>query len=204
MWLVRFATVAVMGSLAFGANAAGRKKRAPRRTTAAPVAPDPEPSPATLAADQEGPFAPTGKTGKLKEEPPPPALIPAGDEPAATPEPEKLGLANINMVFGAGKTGNGSQIVDLKVASFLIGATYKVTPALGLRLRFPISSGEITADNYPTYNSTSLGNVEVAAVYTVQAEEHLHIPLELALAAPTATGDIFAPPDDLSNTQRSK
>ena len=111
MWLVRFATVAVMGSLAFGANAAGR--RAPRRTTAVPVAPDPEPSPATLAADKEGPFAPTGKTGKLKEEPPPPGPHSHGRRAERRrPSPKSSGSRASTWCSAPAKRGTGSQVVE--------------------------------------------------------------------------------------------
>src|SRR6185436_7341551 len=72
MWLVRAVSVALVGSLTWGASAQKPpKKRAPAPApapAAPPAPPAPPPKPTTPEQEEEGPFAPKGRTGKLREE----------------------------------------------------------------------------------------------------------------------------------------
>jgi hypothetical protein len=113
------------------------------------------------------------------------------------------------MVFGFGKTGGttGPDAVELSVVSFLLGGTYQVDPEWGTRLRIPFATGKITYLGTDSsfaeppnqgYNSTAFGNIELAGNYTFALGPSTKLPLELALAVPTASGDRFPPPDDLA------
>jgi hypothetical protein len=213
MWLVRAASLAVVGTLTVAA--AGQKPpkkkgaKAPP-AAAAPAEPPKPPASTTPEKEEEGPFAPKGRTGKLKDEmAPEEEEKPKAEKPAPAPAPEKRGAAGADIVFGFGKTGGatGPDAVELSVVSFLIGAKYQFTPEVGARLRVPFATGKITyvggaADKPPFenlnegYNAAAFGNIELAGNYTLSLGDATKLPLELAFAIPTANGDRFPPPDD--------
>jgi hypothetical protein len=195
MWLVRLTSLALVGSLAWGADAAPRKRK---KTTTAPE-PDPEPSAETKAADTEGPFAPAGKTGKLREDEAPTAIVKSDGAEEGPPPTPKLGMAGFDLVFGFGKMNTGTEATEFKVASFLVGGSYEVSPNVALRLRFPFTTGQVTTGDEaanPKYSATAIGNLELAASYAVDLGPHAKLPIELALALPTASGDRYAPPEE--------
>jgi hypothetical protein len=192
MWLVRIAALAVVGSATWSAGA----QPAPNKS---------DDGKEKAADDSEGPFAPKGKTGKLKEAP-----ADVKEEPAAPPPAEKPGMAGVDIVYGFGSAGSGRETFDLGVASFVIGGAYQVSPAIGLRLRIPVSTGKITETgnslykNTPPsdYNAAAFGNVEVAGNYTVDFGPRTKLPIELAFTPPTSGGDYFRMPSDRSPGQK--
>jgi hypothetical protein len=210
VWLVRAASLAVVGTLTVtaGAQKPHRKKGKAAAPLAPPGPPAPPPAPTTPEKEEDGPFAPQGNAGKLREE------GKSDDEgkpekPVAPPPPvpEKRGSAGADIVFGFGKTGTttGPDAVEMSVVSFLLGGSYQVTPDIGVRLRIPFATGKIThVGNEPSgfeqlgegYNSTAFGNIELAGNYTLHLAPTTKLPLELALAVPTASGDRFPPPED--------
>jgi hypothetical protein len=196
MWLVRIAALTVVGTATWSAGA--------QTPPAAPAKPD-EAGKEKPVDDSEGPFAPKGKTGKLKEATP--SADAKGDEATAAPPPaEKPGMAGVDLVYGFGSAGTSSEGMDLAVASFIIGGAYQVTPAIGLRLRFPLATGKITETSSginttyggPSggYNAAAFGNLEVAGNYTVDMGPRTKLPIELAFTPPTSNGDYFRPSDD--------
>jgi hypothetical protein len=213
MWLVRAASLAVVGTLTVAA--AGQKppkkkqKGAPAPAAAAPAEPQKPPASTTPEKEEEGPFAPKGRTGKLKEE-----MAPEGEEQKPEkekapppPAPERPGAAGADIVFGFGKTGGttGPDAVELSVVSFILGAKYNFTPEVGARLRVPFATGKIThvgneASTFERlgegYNAAAFGNIELAGNYTLSLSPSAKLPLELAFAVPTAGGDRFPPSDD--------
>jgi len=150
--------------------------------------------------EDEGPFAPKGRTGKLRD---------AAPEPTpheAAPFPEKPNAAGVDFVFGFGKTASLLGPADVSVVSLLIGATYEFKSGWGVRLRVPVGTGKITESNPGTnaggYNSSALGNVEVAVKRNVMSGPRVWLPVELAIAFPTASGDPFFPGDNPGSGRR--
>lgn len=184
MWLVRIAALTVVGGATWSAGA---------QTPPAGAKPD-EPGKEKPTDDSEGPFAPKGKTGKLKEVAP--SAVAKSDEDSAPPPAEKPGMAGIDIVYGFGSHSTGpDDTFDLAVASFVIGGAYQVTPAIGLRLRVPFATGKITPAGEAGYQAASFGNVEVAGNYTVDLSAHTKLPIELAFTPPTSNGDRFTGPE---------
>jgi hypothetical protein len=186
-WLVRAAFLAVVGSLTWSSQAQAQA-----------------PTPPKKEAEDEGPFAPKGKTGKLREEEQA-ALAPKA-EPEAPPPKEKPYAIGADLVFGLGRTGGGTDVgatpVEFKVASIALGAFYQADPKVSARLRFPISNGSIEGANAgqfatPTgsFSATAVGNVELGMTYNSEMGPHTKIPLDLGLYIPTANGDRFPPPE---------
>jgi hypothetical protein len=154
--------------------------------------------------DEEGPFAPKGKTGKLRDEAPAPIQGPSED----VPFPEKPSNAGLDLVYGFGKfvgsdpnAGLQNAPTEASVVSILVGATYDLK-RWGIRLRVPLVTGKITEPGVDAYNSAALGNIEVAIRRIWTPNTHTKLPVELALTAPTAGGDLFAPPSDLAREHR--
>src|SRR5258706_4084510 len=217
-WLVRAASLAVMGSLGLPAAAAKPRHKPKKPLATAPAEPTPPAAPTTPEKEEDGPFAPTGKTGKLREEPQPEeeATKPKPEQPPPPPARPKLGAAGADIVFGFGKMGGatGPDAVELSLVSFLFGGTYQVNPQWGVRMRVPVSTGKITylgstgtyLNAFETagqgYNAAAFGNIELAGNYTFELSTSTKLPLELAFALPTAGGDRFPPPDDPARGRR--
>jgi hypothetical protein len=184
MWLVRIAALTVVGSATWSAAA---------QTPPAAAKPD-DAGKEKPVDDSEGPFAPKGKTGKLKEVTPS-ADAKAEEGPAPSPV-EKPGMVGMDIVYGFGSHTEGpDDTFDMTVASFVLGFAYQVTPAVGLRLRLPFATGKITEPGQAGYNSATFGNVEIAGNYTVDMGPRTKLPIELAFTPPTSNGDRNGGPD---------
>jgi hypothetical protein len=184
-WLVRAALLAVVGSLTW-----------PRRADAQ------APTPPKKEAEDEGPFAPKGKTGKLREAEQ--AELAPKTEPDAPPPKEKPVSAGADLVYGLGKSGSGTDVganpVDFKVASIVLGLFYQADPKINARLRFPVSNGSISeADDRQfagtAFSATAVGNLELGMTYNSDMGPNTKIPLDIGLYVPTANGDRFPPPE---------
>jgi hypothetical protein len=178
-WLVRTALLALAGSFAGSAFA-----QATSQTNA---------TSRSKSEDEEGPFAPKGKTGKLRDTTVTAAEVP--HEPA--PFPEKPSAAGVDLVFGFGKTGTLSAPNDVSVVSFIVGANYEFPSRWGVRLRVPFGTGKVT-ESGPAggYNAAALGNVEIALERVGMINPRTRLPVYLAVALPTAGGDRFPPSSD--------
>jgi len=111
VWLVRAATFALVGTLTTSATAQKKKgapKGAPKPAPAAPATtpaePQKPPASTTPEKEEEGPFAPTGKTGKLREEAKPePEEKPKAEKPVPPP-PEKPGSAGLDTPYSVNRS----------------------------------------------------------------------------------------------------
>ncbi len=191
MWLVRTATLALIGSLTWQA---GAQKKPPPKGAEAPPPAAPS-SPETKTEDTEGPFAPKGRTGKMKETTTAQEETAPKEKAPAPPPPEKPGAAGLDVVFGWGNNGHGSEAMDVSVVSFILSGAYQLTPVWGVRLRVPFAAGSITEAGNSSYSAAAFGNVEVAGSYRLELADRIRLPLEVALTAPTASGDRFPAPD---------
>jgi hypothetical protein len=178
-WLVRAASLAVVGSLTWSTQAQAQAPAPPKKA----------------AEDDSGPFAPKGKTGKLREAEQ--AEIAPKEEPEAPPPKEKPYAAGVDLVYGIGRAGGGTDVganpMEFKVASVILGAFYQADPKINARIRFPISNGSI--EGAPAYSATAAGNVELGMTYVVDQGPRTKLPLDLGLYLPTASGDRFPPSD---------
>jgi hypothetical protein len=179
-WLVRAASLAVVGSLTW-----------PVQAQAQTPAPTP---PKKAAEDESGPFAPKGKTGKLREAEQ--AELAPKEEPEAPPPKEKPYAAGADIVYGLGRAGGGTEVganpMEFKVASVILGVFYQADPKINARLRFPVSNG---SNDSAGYSATAAGNVELGVTYIADQGTHTKLPLDLGLYLPTASGDRFPPPE---------
>jgi hypothetical protein len=177
-WLVCALSAAVVGSIS----------SISRGQDAAP------PAKPAAAVEEEGPFAPKGKTGKLREEAPAPA------EEKEIVETSKPGRGGVDLVAGFGKTGSASSNSSVTAFSFMLGASYKLKPEISLGVRLPITTGSVTPPApAEKFSSTAVGNLELALAYENDMGPHTKLPITFALAVPTAGGDPFATPSDTAS-----
>jgi hypothetical protein len=182
-WLVRAAYLAVVGSLTWSTQVQAQ----------APAQP-----PAKKATDDDaGPFAPKGKTGKLREAEE--AENAPKPEPDAPPPKEPKYAAGANIVYGMGHSGSGTEAgsaaLKYGVASFTLAATYQADPKINARFRFPISTGTI-GEGAAAYNASAVGNIELGMTYMSEMGPHTKLPFDIGLYLPVASGDRFPPPED--------
>src|SRR4051794_8739526 len=144
LWLVSALSTALVGSI-MSISLAQAETAPPAQ--GAPAKPGP-------TVDEEGPFAPKGRTGKLKEEAPAPQ-----EEKEAVEAAGKPGRAGIDLVVGFGKLGTATRPISATVFSFVLGGSYKVAPNISLSLGIPIATGSITPTGGDKFNSTAFGNV---------------------------------------------
>lgn len=203
-WLVSAASWTIVGTLSLGAWAAKPVAAKPATPAAAdPAAPaDPAAKPADPAkppapvVEEEGPYAPKGKTGKLKEEAVEDVPVDAAAKPK--PLPKKPGIVGLDWVIGFGKMSSvqapaiGASTTSL---SFILGGGYDVGKNIFLGMRVPFSTASFKPEQQPSESGTAFGNIELAGRYNNALGEHTNLPVELALAFPTATGDFFAKTD---------
>ena len=184
-WLVRAAFLAAVGSLTWPVQAQAQA-----------------PTPPKKEAEDEGPFSPKGKTGKLREAEQ--AELAPKAEPEAPPPKEKPYGVGADIVYGISRAGSGTDVgatpVEAKVASIVLGVFYQADPKINARLRFPISTGSISgADDRQfagtAFSATAVGNVEMGVTYNSEMGPNTKIPLDLGLFLPTANGDRFPPPE---------
>jgi hypothetical protein len=142
--------------------------------------------------DQEGKFAPQGKTGAK----------PAGpEEPPIDLGP--AGFVGVDLVIGLGGIRvptNDTNPTDATVFSWLFDAHYRIGDIFTLGLRVPFATGSVkgpggSADDF---NSFAFGNLElsVRAGIPLTPSRRVRLPVGVAFALPTAAGDLFAKPEE--------
>jgi hypothetical protein len=165
--------------------------------------------------EQEGKFKPTGKTGKLKE-----LEQEKEEERQRDEEPADLGPPGIGYVDFA-NTPKGTIVVPVQDAgpttikpgaSFLIGISYRILNKWEVGARFGVSSAasdgprkELLAGSRDpdAYKQIATGNLEIGARYFFQLTQSVVLPAGLSLVIPTATGDMFADPDNRADIARA-
>jgi hypothetical protein len=156
-----------------------------------------QPPPKKAAEDDAGPFAPKGKTGKLREAED--AENAPKPEPDAPPPKEPKYAVGLNVVYGMGASGSGTEAgsaaLKYSVASFTLGATYQAAPNINARFRFPISTGTI-GEGSAAYNASAVGNIELGMTYMTDMGPRTKLPFDIGLYLPVASGDRFPPPAD--------
>jgi hypothetical protein len=174
--------------------------------------PPPEPGAWGVGGKEpDGRFGPKGKTGKLKElEEEHEADEEEEDEDEnVAPDLPRPGYLYLDTVIGFGETRVVTQPTNpteiSPTASFLIGGGYRIGDVWNIGVRFPISTGENNgplnpppvADRDPDlYKRIAIGGVELELKPHFILNPRTRLPIGLALTIPTATGDIFAGPDD--------
>ena len=168
----------VVGTGWMMASATPARAEEPAKPAAAPAS----------AEEDEGPFAPKGRTGKLKKT--------EAKEAAEAPEIEHekpAGNVGLDVVFGFGKKVEAATTSDASSISFVLGGSYRLTPELSLGLRVPFTSGSVKLEGQDaSQKGTALGNIELEAGYHAKLGAHTELPIELGIAVPTAAGDAFS------------
>jgi hypothetical protein len=200
----------VGASLSVLATTSGSVVLAQEAPEAAPAeAPaDAKAAPKPGAKEDEGPFAPKGKTGRLREK----AETDQADavEPAEPTEPEvkKRGRAGVDFVFGFGNMGDANRSDKATSASFIVAGSYFVAKKVRLGLKVPFATGKQTAGdtdpNGDTFSSTVFGNVALEGAYVLSVGEHTELPITLELALPTGAGDADPPRTDIGKQFKYK
>lgn len=144
--------------------------------------------------DEEGRFAPRGKTGALKAAEEEEREAKRDEGPLMLPPP---GSVAIDTVFGFGDirvATNDKDPTDVFIVSLLASATYRFGDTWAVGLRFPFSTGSSTGpgganDDFSTF---ALGNLEAAVRPTFAIGRRVKLPVSLAVALPLASGDYLA------------
>ncbi|MCK6589844.1 MAG: hypothetical protein L6Q76_19910, partial [Polyangiaceae bacterium] len=144
--------------------------------------------------EEEGRFAPQGKTGALKEE----------EEEQKEAEEDKgpvnlghAGSASIEAVVGFGEINellNERRPSEATVFSLLFGVSYRAWDIWTMGLRLPYSTGTIKNEGHDDYNTFALGNLELSVSPSFQISRRLRLPVGIAFSLPIASGDPFANP----------
>jgi hypothetical protein len=158
--------------------------------------------------EPEGKYKPRGKTGKLKdlEEDEEVEEEEAEEGPPDLPPP---GFAYLDTAIGFGdivvvEYNTGATKIT-PTASFLIGVGYRIGDTWQLYARFPISTGEVdgpeepfieTARNPDTFKQIATGAVEIGVKPHFILSRNLRLPAGLAIAFPSAQGDMYADADN--------
>lgn len=214
--------VAVAPSARAQDAAGGEKKEKPAGEGTGAETPPPEDKPkdelggwGVGGAEQEGKFKPSGKTGKLKE-----IETEKEEERKRDEEPVDLGPPGIGYVDFA-NTPSGTIVVPVQDAgattikpgaSFVIGLSYRIINKWEVGARFGVSSVASNGPRLPlidgsrdpdAYKQIATGNLEIGARYFFQLSQSIALPTGLALVIPTATGDMFADPDNRADIARA-
>jgi hypothetical protein len=173
--------------------------------------PEPPPPPPELPPPQagewgvgggedDGQYAPKGKTGALKEEEEEKAEAERDKGPLQLGPP---GLLVVDTVIGFGDMLVVAQEVDgettMTVVSFAAQGRYRFGDTWALGVRFPFTNGSVkgpkddTTDDYSTF---ALGNLELQIQPTFHLNRRLSVPVAVSFFAPVAAGDLYAAAGD--------
>lgn len=163
-----------------------------------PALPPPEPDAWGVGGkEEEGKFAPQGKTGSLKED-----EADAKEKEEDAKRPDNLGppgSALIDVMIGFGGINevlnDATTPTDATIVSIVAGFQYRVAKIWTLGARFPYSTGSLTGpkqgdtDDYSTF---AVGNFELSVRPSFRVTSRLRVPVGLAFTLPTASGDLLA------------
>lgn len=177
--------------------------------------PLPEAPPGTWGVggkEEEGRFAPGGKTGTLKEQ------EEAEREAAEEKKPVDLGppgAVTVDTVIGFGKMrdvvadafGAGDP-ASITAISLVFGLSYRFGQTWTVGARFPYSFATIDVPRADTaadaYNTGAVGNLELSVRPSFQLTRRLRLPVQLAFYFPTAPGDLLAGLSTEANVARAQ
>lgn len=160
--------------------------------------------------DEEGRYAPRGKTGKLKELEKEDAEKRGEDLPMELPRP---GLIWLDTAIAFGDIHTPAALSDLSntgdpthitpTASFLIGAQYRIGDTWQIGVRFPISTGQIDGNIEPSggtdpddYAQIATGALELSVAPHFIVGATWRLPVRIAFTFPTGAGDVWADIDN--------
>jgi hypothetical protein len=139
--------------------------------------------------EEEGKFAPAGKTGALKKD----EDSVDNDPPNVLPPP---GEFSVDMVVGFGDTLVNADVEPTKatVVSFIVGGQYRLGDVTTLGLRFPYTPiSSLTTPTIPAdINTFAVGNLEIAVRPSFAIGKRWRLPLGVAFYIPLASGDLLA------------
>jgi hypothetical protein len=140
--------------------------------------------------DEEGKFAP----GK-------PKAAAAADDDKSSRVVGPPGAASVDMLIGFGAmrdVTNDSDLTKITVLSFIFGLQYRLGDALTIGARLPYATGSIAGPQGASddFNTFALGNLELHGRYAIDLSPRLALPIEAAIYFPSASGDLFADPND--------
>jgi hypothetical protein len=158
--------------------------------------------------DEEGEWAPGGKKGGKSGEAARKAAEEAEEEkkPIVLPPPGNVSLDAV-VGFGGINVVTDKPEVATKVTIFSILPTisYRFGDTWTVGVRMPFSTGSTTGPlgASDTFNQFALGNIEAFVRPSFALTRHLHLPVGLALLAPTASGQYFVDPNDTGSVARA-
>ena len=151
--------------------------------------------PADKETSDEGPFAPTGKTGQLKQEAvKQEELKREAALPPITRRPRDKVAVFGNLLFGFGKgpePGPGADGASGKTtsATFMVGGHYDVSPDLTFGVRLPWTVGSARQIDGNHASSQALGALELMVEERVALSPLTLLPIYFGLGVPLAAGD---------------
>ena len=180
-----------------------------------PPPPLPEAPPGTWGVggtEDEGRFAPKGKTGALKEQ------EEAAKEDADDSAPVDLGppgAATVDTVIGFGEMrdvvadalGAGAP-ASVTSISLIAGLSYRFAKIWTVGARLPYTFATINVPrsdrSADEYNTGAIGNLELSVRPSFQITRRLRVPAQLAISFPTAPGDLLGDNSSESNVKRAE
>ncbi|MDC0745899.1 hypothetical protein [Polyangium mundeleinium] len=145
-------------------------------------------------ADEEGKFAPSGKTGSKKREEEEKAEEAKAEDYRALP-PREVG---VDMVIGFGEIRNvlsDTDPTDVTVASFVPYFFWRLNETWAIGARVPFATGSIDGPIENPVDSFALGNIEASVHARFKLKRRMTLPVSLAITVPTAQGDMFPEQD---------
>jgi len=176
-----------------------------------PPPPEPPPLPPVQEGDwgvggkdEEGKFAPSGKTGAKKREEEEAAEAAKAEDYRTIPSRD-LGF---DMVIGFGTIRDlrsNTNPTKTTVASFVPYFAWRVNETWAFGLRVPVSTGSVDGpvDNQDDYSVSALGDVEAWLGATFKLRRRMRLPVSVALGLPTAQGDLYPEATDAGAKPRA-
>ncbi|MRG91057.1 hypothetical protein [Polyangium spumosum] len=146
-------------------------------------------------AEEEGKFAPSGKTGAKKREEAEKAEEAKAEDYRVLP-PREFG---VDTVIGFGEIRDvlsDTNPTDVTVASFVPYFFWRLNDTWAIGARVPFATGTIDGPIEDPVDSFALGNIEASVHARFKLKRRMTLPVSFALAVPTASGDMFPEQND--------
>jgi hypothetical protein len=172
------------------ALAKGKKAAAPKQAGESMNSNDP----IEKEQSDEGPFAPKGKTGELKEEEEKQAEVARiAALPPVKPPPRDKAAVFGNVVIGFGRApeaGAGAQEATGRTtaATFIAGGHYDLSPSFTLGLRIPWTVGSARQVDGSSATTQALGSPELMGEDRVTLGTYTRLPIFFGIGIPLAQG----------------
>jgi hypothetical protein len=155
--------------------------------------------------EEEGRFAPQGKTGSLKEQEDDDKQTKEDQKPADLGPPRQLFFET---VIGFGEIldpTNASRPTQMSVVSFAPGFRWRFGDTWAATLRVPAATGSVEGPDPDTgddFKSGALGNIELAVRPSFSLSRRLRLPVGVAITIPSAGGEMF--PDGVERGKKGQ